>query len=150
MGMFDIKKKDSAEIVKPEIVNDPPTSSTSAHDSGPTKEELKLDLKKIDAAVQISKNAVEIGKGILDSIRIQEQGKAAVNAIREQRISDLARTYAEMEKEEQRQEHWESRFDRNSRLYLDTLAFLTQSRLSKEESIAALETLKEILRHAFD
>lgn len=153
MGMFDIQKKSSTDRNDPEIVEATPvteTTSTSAGSSGRSKEELKLDAKRIDAAVQICKGAVEIGTGIIEIIRIRELNEADLRNKREQLKNDLARNYAKMMKDEQSQQHWDTRFEKNSRLYMDTLVFLNQSQLSKEESVAALEVLKEFVRNAFN
>ena len=146
MGMFDIKKVHrNGESIVPEAADNPPAPSPMpGPDSGLSREELKLREKQLDTAVKISEGAVRIGTGILEIIKLRAQNESDLKIIREQRISKLSVTLAEMEKDSQDQDHWNERFDKKNRLFRETLVFLAQSGMSPEENMAAMETLRVI------
>ena len=135
---FEIKKKDSSEIIEPEVVQAPAdsgkTSALSAEDRS----------KLINGGLEI---AGTLAKGAIDIARIREQGIQEVAKIRAQTETVVAQAKANIMQREQEHAHWEKRFDKRKELYLESVRLIRSWNLPPESENAHLEVLKEVLKN---
>ena len=135
---YEIKKKDSSEIIEPEVVQMPAEQGKNSVLSAEERSKL------IDGGLEI---AGTVAKGAMDIAKIREQGNQEVAKIRAQTETVIAQAKANIMQREQEHAHWEKRFDKRKELYLESVRLIRNWNLPPESESAHLEVLKEVLKN---
>ena len=135
---FEIKKKDSSDVVEPEIVSD---SSTLEKTSSLSQEDKS---RLVQGGIEITKNVAE---GVIDIIKIRETGEQKVAEIHAQIESIVRQAKVNIEKMEKEHAHWNERFDKRKNLFLESIHLIESKNLSPAEKQAYLDVLKEVLKN---
>lgn len=135
---YEIKKKDSSDVIEPEVVQDSAESGKNSVLSAGDQSKL------IDGGVEIAK---KLADGLVEIARIREKGNQEVAKIRAQAEEVIAQAKANIMQHEQEHAHWEKRFDKRKELYLEAVRLIRNWNLPPESESAHLEVLKEVLKN---
>ena len=135
---FEIKKRDSSNVIEPEVVSEPSMPEKKSSLSPEDKSRL------VQGGIEITTNVAE---GVIDIIKIRETGEQKVAEIHAQIESIVRQAKVNIEKMEKEHAHWNERFDKRKNLFLESIHLIESRNLSQAEKEAYLHVLKEVLKN---